>query len=69
MTILASLEAGRLGMPQTSQAQECRERALQCARKAQEATEPSLRSMFAELAERWAQLAEQLERGQAAHQR
>ena len=32
------------------QAQECRDHALECARKAQEATEPSQRSMFAELA-------------------
>jgi hypothetical protein len=43
------------------QAQECRERALACARKAQEATEPSFRSMFADLAKQWFQLAEQLE--------
>jgi len=53
-------------MPQTLQAQECRERALECARKAQESTDPPARSMFAELAQQWARLAEMLEdRGKA----
>jgi hypothetical protein len=48
-------------MPKTLQAQECRERALGCERKAQEATDPSARSMFAQLAQEWARLAEMLE--------
>jgi hypothetical protein len=53
-------------MPQTLQAQECRERAMECARKAQESTDPLTRSMFAELAEQWAQLAEMLENSAAS---
>jgi hypothetical protein len=42
-------------------AEECRERALECARKSAEATEPALRSMFAELAEQWTRMAQYLE--------
>jgi hypothetical protein len=38
-------------MPKILQAQECRERSLECARKAQEAIEAATRSMFATLAE------------------
>jgi hypothetical protein len=49
------------GPPRVLEAQECRERALECARKAQDATEPDCRSMFVELAEQWARLGEYLE--------
>jgi hypothetical protein len=42
-------------------AQDCRERALECARKAQRATEPSARSMFADLAKQWLDMAADLE--------
>jgi len=48
-------------MRQVLQAEECRERAVECARKALEVTEPAFRSMFAELAEQWTRIAEHLE--------
>jgi hypothetical protein len=54
-------QANWFGVPRTLQAQECRERALECARKAQESTDPAARSMFAELAQQWFRLAEMLE--------
>jgi hypothetical protein len=42
-------------------AQDCRERALECTRKAQQATEPSARSTFADLAKQWLEMAADLE--------
>jgi hypothetical protein len=41
--------------------EDCRKRALQCVLKAQLATSPSIRSMFAELAQHWAGIADDLE--------
>ena len=45
----------------TSEAEELRQRAADCARKAVEATDPAIRQTYAKLAEQWSRIAEYAE--------
>jgi hypothetical protein len=59
---LGTVAAGVRGLGVVDlQPEECRKRALECVRKAQLVTGPLIRSMFAELAQHWTEMAADLE--------